>query len=667
MSQSPERAGTGGEVRYRSAMARMLEMLSAGLSWSGRERDCCFLNIGTGTFADVSAIAGWDDPGDGRAVGVVDWNLDGRLDLWLTSRTAPRVRFFQNTAGAKHHWLAVRLEGNGTTTNRDAIGARVEIQIRSSEFGAQHLSPDSALRTPHSALVKTLRAGEGFLSQSSKWLHFGLGSAQSIERLIVHWPGGESESFDNLLVDQRYVIGQGTGEARAWTPPRDAVEVASSELVGPGVSDRARVVLAASVPLPQLKYLTARGEEQTLAASDQPLLVNLWSQSCRPCITELREFVAHEAALRKAGLQMIALNVDEAESSDAAATMLEGMDWGFAYGFATPQLVGILNHLQRGVVRRKRPLPVPTSFLVNSAGELAAIYKGPVGVQELLDDLQRLGDSSNEFQPAAVPFAGWWRQRPNVGYLNRDALVDEFTQAGFPHIAQTYLWQLTEVASDSTATKQALANRFTKLSEAFFQVSNVSAATDALRHAVKLNPHNAEAQFNLGLMLRKSGELDKALSHFQAAVDSNPYYPRAVLFLGLTLKKQNRLTEAAGHFRRAIEIDPEEFDAHFHLGITLVKLGKHREAVPHYQTSVKLRPNYPMARVNLAHALATLDARPAAIHQLREALRMQPNLAQAHAMLAKALAAEGQFDEAAKHQRRMTELRTSNPAPPDQP
>jgi len=57
-------------------------------SWSGRERNCAFLNCGGSRFADVSAISGLDFADDGRALAVVDWDQDGNLDLWFHNRTA---------------------------------------------------------------------------------------------------------------------------------------------------------------------------------------------------------------------------------------------------------------------------------------------------------------------------------------------------------------------------------------------------------------------------------------------------------------------------------------------------------------------------------------------------------------------------------------------------
>ena len=105
-------------------------MLDQGRSFSSHEKDCCFLNTGGDRFATISATSGFEFPDDGRALVFVDWDQDGYPDAWMTNRNAPRLRFLHNRHPHTNGFLALRLEGNGTTTNRDAIGARVEVFVR---------------------------------------------------------------------------------------------------------------------------------------------------------------------------------------------------------------------------------------------------------------------------------------------------------------------------------------------------------------------------------------------------------------------------------------------------------------------------------------------------------------------------------------------------------
>ncbi|MDF1786658.1 MAG: hypothetical protein P1U82_12375, partial [Verrucomicrobiales bacterium] len=103
------------------------DKVAQGKSFSGYERNPLFMNLAGKGFSEVAGLFGVDYDDDARAVAVVDWDRDGDLDLWVTNRTAPQVRLLKNNQGAPGTSVAIRLIGNGTTTNRDAIGARLTL------------------------------------------------------------------------------------------------------------------------------------------------------------------------------------------------------------------------------------------------------------------------------------------------------------------------------------------------------------------------------------------------------------------------------------------------------------------------------------------------------------------------------------------------------------
>ncbi len=120
----------------RTASAQQLglqPLIRDGRSFSGRERHCCFLNIDGRRFADISTISGLNLADDGRAAAQVDWDQDGDLDLWVSNRNGPQVRFLRNEVPTNHHYLSVRLRG--VTCNRDAIGARVQLVLAGNPNG----------------------------------------------------------------------------------------------------------------------------------------------------------------------------------------------------------------------------------------------------------------------------------------------------------------------------------------------------------------------------------------------------------------------------------------------------------------------------------------------------------------------------------------------------
>ena len=112
-----------------------------------------------GRLTDVTEQSGaaWTVPRVGRGLADADLDNDGRVDLLLVAQNSPLV-YFHNRTERAGHFLTLRLEG--TTSNRDAIGARVDDHSR-------RPSPDG---------LADRRAG-ATRRPSDPRLHFGLGSA----------------------------------------------------------------------------------------------------------------------------------------------------------------------------------------------------------------------------------------------------------------------------------------------------------------------------------------------------------------------------------------------------------------------------------------------------------------------------------------------------------
>jgi len=484
VAQSPTEAGQAVRGTYRAGWKAVFRMMKEGLSWSGREANCVFLNRDGQRFADVSGVSGLDFTDDGRGLAIVDWDHDGRLDLWIANRTAPQARFLRNTADTGHSFLALRLSGTGRNT--DAIGARVELYM-----------PGVPKR------IRTLHAGDGYLSQSSKWVHFGLGSARQIERVIVRWPGPKHdespEEFKGLEPDRHYVLEQGSGTATPWTSPHATVSLEPSTLEAPAASERARVVLAGRIPMPRLEYLGEDGM-RPLRWGGGPALLNLWGSWCAPCIAELKSFGEHADELRRRGLSVLALSVDEPSDRVVARDTLAGLGWPFESGYATSEMLDTLDTVQRFLLSRKRRLPLPTSFLVDAQGRLAVIYKGPLELETLLADVASLDDATGDARDRTTPFAGRWLSSVEDTQGLVPGITRELFNRGLVEAAADYFLTIappTSGARTSSITPADYRQSCRQLAEELERRGRAEAAAELWERALELDPDDREVRNRL--------------------------------------------------------------------------------------------------------------------------------------------------------------------------
>ncbi|MCP3977950.1 MAG: tetratricopeptide repeat protein [bacterium] len=592
---------------YQAGWDAINRSVRQGKSWAGYERNCAFLNCGTDRFADVSVLSGLDFDDDGRAVALVDWDHDGDLDLWLRNRTAPRLRLMLNQLPAGAAFLALKLQG--TTANRDAIGARVELVLGDGK-----------------RVVRSLRAGEGFRSQSSKWLHFGLGTtalADAVERLTVRWPGGERESFSGVEPGRRYVLQQGSGTAAEWVPPVRSSSLRPSPRAStarPPESAR-RIVLSRRLPPMTLSYADLdTGTERSVRPTGRPLLIQLWASSCDPCVAALRQLSERQHGLRTAGLDVLALTVDGIDldrvtTPDDARRTLQEIGFPFDTGRATAVLLEELEFVQDLMQGHVAPLAVPAAFLFDGENRLALVYRGGVGVDRLVEDLAVLELSGEALREAALPFDGRWYSRFEPIEFYAPMLAAEWQErypeetGRFLDVSIDYLRTRLESA-DLPATQKGRLEA--SLADTHFQRAALHAEqrrfAEAVQHyrAVLVHqPDRAEAHAGLALNLSELGDLPSAIEHFRLALSLGPAEPSTHNNLGLALFLQGETAAAIREFREALRLDPTDDDVHYDLGLALHEVGRLTDALASYRTALSLRPDALGPMTELAWILAT--------------------------------------------------------------
>ena len=155
-----------------------------------------FRNLGGRRFEDVTAKVGraLTSPVVGRGAAYGDYDHDGDLDLAVTASNGA-ARLLRNDGGNRNHSL--RLTLRGTSSNRDAIGAKVELLLDGKP------GPWSIVKT-----------GSSYASQSELPLTFGLGSRTRVSGVRITWPEGQVESLPAIDADRMVTVEQGKGVVR---------------------------------------------------------------------------------------------------------------------------------------------------------------------------------------------------------------------------------------------------------------------------------------------------------------------------------------------------------------------------------------------------------------------------------------------------------------------
>ncbi|MDQ6704370.1 MAG: tetratricopeptide repeat protein, partial [Acidobacteriota bacterium] len=517
---------------YENGWNALNQFIREEYSWNGREPNVLHVRRGD-RYYDFSGVSGLDFADDSRAFAITDFDGNGRPDIILKSRLAPQVRILQNNCAGANNSIAFELRG--TKSNRDAIGARIQIDRQ----------------------TKWLDAGSGFLSQHSKRILFGLGANESARQIRVTWPSGAEQHFSDLRAGHIYRLVEGSPkpETIPFHPqrPLPSKEVPADNRLalhdtwflepvplpdaqrGPGL-----FVLEKATPEYEIfrRYLfdwrTSLQTPFALLLNDAGQAVKVYAsvpskQQVKSDLAQLQN--ASELALPFAGTYI-------------ASPHRDFFKFGAAYLWSGyPQQA--LPYLEQ--VLRRTPDNARVLVLV---GQIHLLANRPDAAQQHFTDAVK----------ATPSYAEAW----------------------------SGLGDLCESRNDSQKALENYQHALTLKPDLLYTLLNAGRSADKLnlpakaeafyRQAQQIDPQSPEAANGLGLALAKQGHAAEAGQLFQKAIALKRDYSEAINNLGVLYIQQAKVNDAIAAFEYGIRVAPDEDILYLNLGRTYTSMGNVEKA-----------------------------------------------------------------------------------------
>jgi len=589
VANSPSQAIASPE--YEQGWNAVNELIRSDATWSGYERNVFHANNRDGTFSDVSGAVDLDFIEDGRSFALADFDHDGRLEVVLKGRNAPSLRLLKNVLPELPPSIAFRLQG-GVKSNPDAIGAAVTIETNA---GRQ---------------TRRLQAGSGFLSQHSKELVFGLGTARGPISASIIWPSGAVQQLRDLPINHRIRVEEGVE-----TPRVEAFVKVPAAASRPQSPDMLPVTvetwLLAPVPAPDFSLPDSSGSVHSPAdLRGKPALL---------------AFGAAPSTAK--GFRL--LNVVFEDPVPAGA--LRG----------SSDVAAIYNLLYRHLFDRRRDITLPISFLINEVGEIVKVYQGRIRPGQVEKDMGQIPRTAEERLARALPFPG--NASAYAFERNHLSLGSIFFQHGYIEQSETFFQLALRDDPSSAEAHYGLGSVYLK------QEKNIDARA-SFEQAVKFTASYANtgpnAWNNLGLLATREGRLDDAIANFREALRLNPDYWIALENLGSAYRQQRRWDEARAALDRALAVRPRSPEANYGLAMVFAQTDDARRAEEYLRKALELRPAYPEALNNLGILYLRSGRRDEAVAKFEACIRVTPGFDQSYLNLARLYSLEGASDKA---------------------
>jgi choline-sulfatase len=157
-------------------------------------------------------------------------------------------------------------------------------------------------------------------------------------------------------------------------------------------------------------------------------------------------------------------------------------------------------------------------------------------------------------------------------------------------------------------------NAMTALARALAKLNLTEEARNWLEKAVKSNPLNYQAWYQIGL-LDGTSNASAAQSAFKKTIEIQPNFSGGQREFGINLFQQQDYASAAPHLEKAIELGLDDARLHNFLGICYNHTNRTEKAIAQFHTAIKIDPNLAEAHLNLAFAFQLLHRPKSALEE----------------------------------------------------
>lgn len=542
-------AAASGKEAYENGWNALSQAAHEQYSEAGRQPNVFYVRRG-GRYYDFSGISGLDLADDSRAFAVTDFDGDGSPDLILKSRLGPQVRVFRNDSVGDRRSIAFRLRG--TNSNRDAIGARVEVDGQ----------------------VKFLEAGSGYLSQHSKVLLFGVGRAEFVRTARVRWPSGVEQEFHHLAAGALHRINEGSAEVTSQ-PFRPRTKINASPVAGDNSSELADTWLIDPVALPE-KHPPGFLH---LSADIPPERAQLYAV-----------FVRYLFDLRSDLKLPVWFLVDDRSRARKIC-------------FSPPDPAEL--------TRAPAPLPFPGKYYAAPERDYSSLGAGyfAAGYPELaLGYLERAPQNAKILVAIGKIHLGAGRLKPARSYLEQGLArepdsADGWNSLGAVAVGEENIALALRHFEKALSLLPKMPSALVNAGQAKAALGDPAAAEALFRRALDVDPRDAAAANQMGELLARQRQDTEARHWFQQAIASRRDYAPAIGNLGELYRRNGQPNDAVAAFRYGIEVAPDDDAFYLNLAGVYVSQENRPAARAVVESLLRRKPGSARAR----QALRELD------------------------------------------------------------